>query len=101
MCKDHQQILAKGTNSIDRAESIGIWPEASVDEDGRDSTSHLDHKEGESCIEFLNHVSLGSHLVLPNLSRLSGPFEARAQRHREADALSHVVDIGRNPWTTT
>lgn len=101
MYKNHQQILARATSSIARAESVGIWPEVSVDEGGRDFTSRLGRKEGESCFEFLNRVSLGSHLVLLNLSWLSVPFETQAQRYREADSPSRVVDIGRNPWTTT
>ena len=57
MSEGHQQLLAEATTATDRAKSIRVLAKILADDGGKDFISCLDRKDGESCIEILDHVS--------------------------------------------
>lgn len=57
MSEDYQLLLVKATTATNRTESIGILAKILANDSGKNFVSHLDRKDGESCIEILDHVS--------------------------------------------
>ena len=68
MFEDYQQLLADATNATDKAESVRILAKILAGQDGKDFVTRLDPKDGETCIEILDHVSRGSAPVSPGLN---------------------------------
>ena len=57
MSEDYQLLLVKATTATDRTESIGILTKILGEDSGKNFVSHLDRKDGEPCIEILDHAS--------------------------------------------
>ena len=100
MSENYEQLLVRATTATEKAESVKILTKILADKGGRDFISRLDRKNGESCIEILDHVSRYPQLVPLNLSWLPGSVRTHGQQYGEADVVRHLVDAGRNPQTT-
>lgn len=76
MFEDYQQLLVDATSAADKTESVRILAKILAGEDGRDFVSRLDLKDGEMCIEILDHVSRESAPASPKLRKPSGSLGA-------------------------
>ena len=59
----HRQLLTQAIDANDKAESVGILARILADKGGRDYILRANRQDAESCIEILDYVSRGLHLV--------------------------------------
>jgi len=93
MPKDYQQMWRGVANETDEDTGVRILSEILADTEGRSFASRLERKQGEVCIEILDHVSRELRLPPFVVQAVStGHYKVQPQPHRAGYFRHHVEE---------